>query len=363
MKHVIRIALLFFILCGQALADITGHEPGTVVGRNIFGLATDVSKAPLLIFEKALIYDNTSFEQHISKGKSSFIVSGFDDALGGLYLSRYDADNERLLDTESFELSGVDGLSKPTGGIVTGWGSVLFSESQLADASRPLGFIDDFKPFYKGEAELVKPYRYGWVAEAIILTEMGDAKVIKNYSIGRVSASRLQLMPDNRSLYLHDAENTGALYLYVAKDANTLADGTLYGVTYDDGQVAYTELGSASALKMKFKLKKMRFDSLFDKESVSKNACKAGFTLTSTVYGDECLKLNKRNQRYAGLFEPVRTMAMLRKGRAANRFDEVVFDGDKGVVSLQVDGGPSLRVVSGNDEEIGSSYVIREVLK
>lgn len=335
---------------------------GSVVGRNIFGLANDVNGAPLMIAEMPLIFETEAFNKKISAvdGKS-FFVSGFGDDIGGLYLSIFDDDKKHYLDTSAFNLSSVEGLIRPRGGVTTSWGSVLFSEAGLVDGAEPASFIDVFKAYYKGKADLVKPYNYGWVAEAILLDNKGTAKLIKNYSIGRLFASQLYMMPDGKSLYLFDAENTGQLYFYVAKVPESLTDGTLYGVSLVNGKAIYDSLGSTSALKMKFKLKKINFDKLFDKSPLKDGSCASGFNHIVTIYGEECLKQKTKNKRYTGLFEPVRTLAIKRNTHPQVKLMSVKYNQDNNQLELSSADNSSMKFSLGHNDKLGSRYVIEEV--
>jgi hypothetical protein len=333
---------------------------GSVVGRHIFGLATDVNGDPLLLSEKPLIFAATTFEQTLSVDDKAFVISGFGDTLGGLYLSRYNAQSKQYLDTVSFQLDGVDGLSRPRGGQATAWNTVLFAEAQLIDAAKAQGFIDGFKAFYKGKAEMVKPYHYGWVAEAVVLDKQGKAKLIKNYAVGRVFASQLMMMPDGKTLYLFDRENAGILYLFVAEKANSLTKGTLYGISLDNGKPVYDLLGHQSALKLKFKLKKIGFNKLFASAAKEGDGCPAKFVHINTLYGEECLKVKKRNRKYAGLFEPVRTLAIRRQGRPLSKFTKVEYEQDNNQLVLTREGGVSQTYGLGQGVDIDSKYIIQE---
>jgi len=365
-------ALLTNCLCCFVLINATctiANElvTGSVVGRNIFALAYDVNGDPLMIDDAPLIFAADAFDVKLSalaaasdNGKS-FIVSGFGDVIGGLYLSKFDDDTKRFIDTRSFELSAVGGLSRPRGGVTTSWGSVLFSEAGLVDATDSAAFIDAFKSYYKGKADMVKPYNYGWVSEAILLDDKGAAKLIKNYSVGRLFASHLYLMPDGKSLYLFDAEHAGQLYFYVAKEAHSLTDGTLYGVSLKDQKADYVPLGSISALKMKFKLKKIGFDKLFDTSVLKDGRCTSGFSHIVTLYGEECLKPKNKNKKYTGLFEPIRALAIRRKTHTQAGLSDIAFDRDFSRIELTREGGSRIKFSLGQNEKLNSRYVIEEV--
>lgn len=342
-------------------------KPGQIIGRHIFGLATDTSQDPLMINDDPLIYDKVSFQEQLSVGENTFIVSGFNHDLGGLYMTRFAAETKQYIDTVSMDLPSVEGISRPSGSMVSPWQSVLFSESQAADAANPAEFIEAFKPFYKDKAEMVKPYNYGWVSEVVLLDDSGESKIIKNYAIGRVSASSLYLMPDGRSLYLHDATNSQMLYLFVSEEPNNFAKGSLYGIVLDADKPTLVELGSESVLRMKFSLRRMEFDDLFEISNIDQltesndvvnKSCETGFTFIATHYGDECLKIKKRNEKYAGLYEPVRTLAVKRNGAPLNKISAVRFDSDRRVVEVDIEGVTKTYQLE-QDDQIGSAYLIK----
>ena len=362
MRTFITNCLCLFALINTTSIIADELVTGSVVGRNIFGLANDVNGDPLMTAERPLIFETDAFNKKIASidGKS-FFVSGFGDILGGLYLSIFDDETKHYLDTSSFDLSSVGGLGRPRGGVTTSWGSVLFSEAALVDGADAAPFIDVFKSYYKGKADMVKPYNYGWVAEAILLDNKGAAKLIKNYSIGRLFASRLYMMPDGKSLYLFDAENTGQLYFYVAKVAESLTDGTLYGVSFVNEKAEYDSLGSTSALKMKFKLKKISFDKLFDTSELKEGSCASGFNHVVTIYGEECLKQKKKNRKYTGLFEPVRTLAISRQTHPQVKLTDVKYNQDNNQLELTSADGASMKFSLGHNGKLGSRYVIEEV--
>ena len=139
-----RSLLLIIFLSVFSAGALSAAEltPGQVIGRNIFGLATDANHDPLLINEDPLIYDAVSFQQTMRVGSNTFVVSGFNHLLGSLYLTRYTADTKTALDTFALDLPSVEGLSHPTGAILSPWQTLMFSESQVSDAAQAAGFVD-----------------------------------------------------------------------------------------------------------------------------------------------------------------------------------------------------------------------------
>ena len=360
MKTIIRFGLILFTLLATISANGQELSTGSVVGRHIYGLARDVNGDPLLLNETPLIYDSTGFEQRLPVGDKLFIVSGLGDTLGGLYLTQYDVKTRRYIDTLSFDLTQVDGLTRPRGGIKTPWNSVLLGESEIIDSAIPQTFVDQYKYFYKGQADLVNAYHYGWPTEAIILDEDGASKIIKDYAVGRVFASEIYLMPDGKTLYLFDGDNTGLLYLFVADKINSLSSGTLYSVSIDSGKAVYKFLGHSSALRMKLKMKKIEFDKLFDKAPVENNSCADKFIYVNTIFGEECLKTNTKNKRYAGLFEPVRMTAIQRVGQPLTVFSEVELMPENKQITLTIKNGSKRNYRLGQNTGMGSNYVIQE---
>ena len=369
MKKIFRVSFAFFLVANILTVEANELRSGGVIGRHIFGLATDVKNDPLLINEVPLIYEAVEFSKKLSFEHMNFVVSGFGKSVGGLYLTRYDDQLKQYIDTESFDLASVDGLSRPRGGVETPWNSVIFGETQLVDASKPTSFVNDFKVFFKGKDKLVDPFKYGWIAEAILLKGTdGDtkSKVIKDYAVGRVFAGQQFLMPDGKSLYLFDQDNAGMLYLYIAEKANSFTKGALYGISLESGKPVYELLGESSALKIKFKLKKIAFKDLFDQKPLAGGKCPAKYVQINSIYGEECLKVKKRNRKYAGLLDPIRMMPILRKGKAATRFTKVEFQ-DKQRVALTLDDGKSytFRVVPGSVDKtkLVSQYLIQETVQ
>ena len=331
--------------------------PGNVIGRHIFAIAMDADDEPLMIDGRVHIFPQVEFDKAIEIEDGSYVISGFGGVIGGLYLTRCEKHGKRCVDTSAFHLGEVAGLTRPRGGVATPWRSVLFGETEVVDGRSPQKFAGQFAGFYKGNADLVKPYNYGWLTEAVVLDAKGDAKLIKNYAVGRVFASELFLMPDGRTLYLFDRDNHGLLYLFIADEAENLSSGTLYGVSIDNGEVVYDSLGNASALKMKFKLNRIGFDELYDTAQGVAGTCPVSFVHV-TVAGDECLKLKSRNRAYAGLFEPARTLAVTRGDRPLTRFDRVQFE--KGSATLVAKSGAVLRYVLGQSDDLQSLYLIKE---
>lgn len=334
-----RVLVLSCFICAPfwAHASDAGLQSGHIIGKHIFGLARDHQLSPLMVGEDPLIHKSDAVHHDFGLAERTYTVSLFNHSPGSVYLSEKSIDGEGYLDTHALDLEPVSGLARPVAGVKTPWGSLLFSESENVDAANPGEFISTMAPFFKGKDDLVNPYHYGWPAEVVLIEaegRPGEAKVIKDYGVGRVSASQILVMPDAKTVYLLDGEHSGNLYVFVAEQANSLTQGTLYGVVFDGGSVTYHELGQGAALKTKFRLRRASFDTFFDSEQPQNGECPAGFGYSESVYGSECLKVQDRSQAYVGLFEPIRTMALLPKSADQKMIRSIRFDSTNQSLSL-----------------------------
>jgi len=336
-------------------AELSG---GDVVGRHIYGLANDYQGDPVMIDERPLIHSSSQFNQITSFGESKFLISGFSDTIGSIFVTSIDKKAEKYIDTEALSLTSIEGISNPSEGKSTPWGSVIFTENERIDAANPKNFIQEFAPFYKHKPELVKPYKYGWVSEVIVLDEKGQAKAIKNYALGRLFADQVLIMPDAKTVYMLD--KLGNLYLFIAEEANSLAKGKLYALSQEQNKIKYSLLGKPSALKVKFKLKKAKFKSIFHSATPKNGQCKRKYTLVNTVYGEECLKINKKYKKYAAYFEPIRYMALKGINRFTKKDQKLIFDAEKNQLILTHNNSLAATLSLSNNEEFKSQYIIKE---
>ena len=351
--------LLLSITMGWASVTLAANEvhSGEVIGRHIFGLATDYQGDPVLINDKPLIYQKPGFQQEISFDKQHFFITGFTHTIGGLYLTWLNKD-KRPIDTKALDLATIDGLHAPTAGILTPWNTLMLSESQLLDAANPKSFIDIYKFYYKGKASLVNPYKSGWVSEVIVMDEKGLAKAIKDYAIGRLFAQQTIIMPDGKTVYLLDKQ--GNLYCFIAENANSMAKGKLYALHRQQQNVKYVLLGKSSALKNKFKLKKIKFKKIFKTRAVKNQQCPKKYHYAKTIYGEECLKLQRKNKKYAAFFEPLRILAIKHITPFAQENSKFNFDEKSAQLVFSENDGKKSRFSLENNQNLQSQFIIKE---
>ncbi len=340
MIKTVVLCLTAMAMMTNAQADAEYPQGGEVIGRHIFGLARDYQQSPVMIGEDPLIHrsqasqaSHHNFAIQEQDAEQNYTVSLFRHVIGSVYLSDRNEQNE-YVDTIALDLEPVSGLTNPVGATRTPWGSLIFSESVDVNTAEPDTFITDVAPFFKGKKDLVNAYHYGWLGEIILLEGGSEAKVIKDYGVGRVSASQIIVMPDAKTLYLLDGDHSGNLYVFVADQANSLTQGTLYGVAYDGRLATYHELGQGAALKTRFRLRRATFKTFFDSAQPEAGQCSGDFRYVESIYGPECLRLQKRSESYAGLFEPVRMMALLPESASHQAVLTMEYDADSQSLSL-----------------------------
>ncbi len=352
-----NIIYAFLLITSQAHSfDVDGGE---IIGRHIYGLAIDHQGDPLLIEDRPLIYAKSDVNEFINIEKNEFVISSFSHQIGGVYITRIDPKSKNSLDTVALNLASVGGFSDPVGGIKTAWNSLMLTERQLIDARAPKEFIVAYQPYFKEKSSLVHPYQYGWISEVVLLDANGQAKAIKNYAVGRLFATQVLMMPDGKTFYMLDSKNSGNLYLFIAEHPNSLTKGTLYAVSRQQNQVKYTPLGNASALKMKFKLKGMTFDSLFESTQPDNRSCTGTFQYIKTVYGEECLKLKSDHETVAGLFEPIRVMAMKGIPEFGAEITNMKFDASRQEIRFESASQNETVFPVGHDPKLDSQFIIQ----
>ncbi len=345
-------------LAQQAEVFEASLTSGTIIGRHIFGLARDYQNDPVIIDGRPLIYESQTSDTKLAVEDKAFTLSLFNHSIGSIFLTLHNEMQDGLVDTAAVELASVSGITHPDAVTQTPWNTILFSESRNIDAAAPDEFVDTFKSFFKNKADLVNPYNYGWVNEAVILDAKGQVKVIKNYAVGRVFADELVLMPDQKTLYMLDANHSGNLYVFVSEEAGSFTKGTLFAGQLLNSQMQWQKLGANSSLRVKFKLKKAAYAAFLSNAEVTESVCPAGYKLTQSAYGTECLKVVKKNRRYVGLFEPARTAAMAGINGFGIPLKQLAYkEGGNGLVALTMD-GDEISFPFSSDVKHDSSFIL-----
>ncbi|RFO97418.1 alkaline phosphatase [Rhodoferax lacus] len=142
-----------------------------------------------------------------------------DPATGKLSLVKY----------HNVDTSQAQGLWITCGSSLSPWNTHLSSEEYEPDAP----FISEnklFKSFSKnlfGDETVANPYHYGHLPEVTVNPD-GTGTLVKHFCMGRISHELVQVMPDNRTVFMGDDYTNSGLFMFVADKEKNLSAGTLY---------------------------------------------------------------------------------------------------------------------------------------
>ena len=175
-----------------------------------------------------------------------------DPATGKLSLVKY----------HNVDTSNVAGLWITCGASVSPWGTHLSSEEYEPNAFTAATELQ-FKAFSKnlyGSETAANPYNYGHMPEVTVHAD-GTGTIQKHYCMGRISHELVQVMPDNRTVFMGDDATNSAYFVFVADKEKDLSSGSLYvakvgaGFSLDPAAVGapltWIKLGSATSAEVK----------------------------------------------------------------------------------------------------------------
>jgi secreted PhoX family phosphatase len=229
----------------------------------------------------------------------------------------------------------------------TPWESHLGSEEYPPDAKlrQKDGSIDLYYDFiaeyWEGDLALANPYYYGWVPE-LSIGQQGEVDYTKHYSMGRFSHEMAYVMPDRRTVYLSDDGTNVGFFMYVAKRAEDLSEGTLYAAKWEQSSsdkggsaaLSWIELGRAKDSEIRAMLDPdhnvstndgLSFNDIFEK-GMGEGVCKKGYTSINTEAGFECLRVKKGMEKAAAFLETRRYAAMMGATTEFRKGEGITFD-------------------------------------
>lgn len=340
-----------------ALAQAQQFQAGQVIGLNIHGLAMDIQGNPLMIDGDPLIHESTPIEVPMQVGETDFILSVFGDTISSLYLTRLGED-KTALNTHYIDISPVQGASGMTSVSPSPWGSLLISESIVPDARHLEEFSRDYAPYFGGQVQQVNAYDYGWLTELVLLDDSGEAKLVKHYGVGRVGATHLVVMPDQRTLYLYDGNQSGNLYMFIADEKGSLVNGRLSGMSFPGPeQRTRLFLAEGSSMSVRLRIKRAEFSKMFRAGTPGNAGCDGKLTRIASPYGDECLEMVARSAQSAAGLEPARAFALQGGMGAGTGFTGMEYDETSGHLLLSGDRGNMILPLV-KDEELGTDYAV-----
>jgi uncharacterized protein len=175
-----------------------------------------------------------------------------DPATGKLSLVKY----------HNVDTSNVAGLWITCGASLSPWGTHLSSEEYEPNAFTAATDAQ-FKAFSKnlyGSETAANPYNYGHLPEVTVHAD-GTGTIQKHYCMGRISHELVQVMPDNRTVFMGDDATNSAYFVFVADKEKDLSSGSLYvakvgaGFSLDPAAagapLTWIKLGSATSAEIK----------------------------------------------------------------------------------------------------------------
>jgi hypothetical protein len=292
-------------------------------------------------------------------GESKFQLALFDSDIASLYLTELHFENDTPIDTFPIDVSSAGGLAGLGALMLTPWNSALFSETRLVDGADYSAFSEIFKPYLAGVLDQFNPYHFGWPAEFVLLDETGASKVIKHYAMGRVFASSMLIMPDNKTVYLNDGKHSGNLYVFIAQEPGSLGSGKLFGVSFaNHDQLAFLPLGESTSVKVKLRLGRADFNKLFKVGKSDGAACTQGATAIQSVWGGECLSLNSAASNFAGLLEPARVFSLQGGIGPGTEYQSIRWNQEQQRVELVPANGATRSFAVNHQEHMNSGYIL-----
>ena len=324
---------------GHSAHTIAYHillRSGDRLGGHTFGMLVDQRGKPL-----GRVSHRPDFTSLIPAGDALFSLTHFEERPGAVYLTELAQDPEhgylQARSTRPLDLSGVGGIYAPCAGSVTPWYSHLGGEEYEPDARafeaavehdsaiegsfRAMARYFDVDPKQASTeelAEVLQPYRYGFVTE-ITLDNSADqvaVEVEKHYAMGRASIEVARVMPDGRSVYISDDASNGGLYLFVADNPGDLSAGRLFAMAWRQktsrpptADLEWVDLGHASDGDIEEAIDQGgTFSDLFSVRDP--DHCPSRYRLINTRFGRECLRLRRGMGELASRLETRRYAAL-----------------------------------------------------
>ncbi len=247
-----------------------------------------------------------------------------------------------LVKYHNVDTSSVKGLWITCGASLSPWGTHLSSEEYEPNAFTA---ADDsqFKAFSKnlyGSESAANPYHYGHLPEVTVNAD-GTGSIQKHYCLGRISHELVQVMPDNRTVFMGDDATNSGYFVFVADKASDLSSGTLYvakvgaGFSLDTTAAAATltwiKLGSATSSEIKNLASTLKATDIMDVKT--KDPLDASYTKVNANGRTEWIKLQAGMEKAAAFLETHRYASLVgasmgftkMEGTTVNTKDKVAY--------------------------------------
>ncbi|MBY0454514.1 MAG: DUF839 domain-containing protein [Burkholderiaceae bacterium] len=268
-----------------------------------------------------------------------------DPASGKLSLVKY----------HNVDTSKVHGLWITCGASLSPWGTHLSSEEYEPDAfnSNNTQLKAFSKNLYGNEAQ-ANPYHYGHLPEVTVNPD-GTGSVRKHYCLGRISHELVQVMPDNRTVFMGDDATNSGYFVFVANTAKDLSAGTLYVAKVGAGfslnpaasaaPLTWIKLGTATSAEIEYLANTLQPSDIMTVLAADPND--AAFKKVTSNGKTEWIKINPGMEKAAAFLETHRYAAFVgasmgftkMEGTTVNIRDKVAYSALQNCQDSMVVGG------------------------
>ena len=260
-----------------------------------------------------------------------------------------------LVKYHNVDTSSVNGLWITCGASLSPWGTHLSSEEYEPNAFTA-STDAQFKAFSKnlyGSETAANPYNYGHLPEVTVNPD-GTASIKKHYNLGRISHELVQVMPDNRTVFMGDDATNSGYFVFVADKEKDLSAGSLYvakvgvGFSIDPAAPAapltWIKLGSATSAEIKTLANTLKPTDIMSVTSTNPND--ATYTKVNANGRVEWIKLNPGMEKAAAFLETHRYAALVgasmgfskMEGTTVNVKDKVAYSALQNCIASMVAG-------------------------
>ena len=343
---------------GTSLLSVPGAKVAGVKGNTVFAVVQ---------------FEYTTWAQDGTTGMYGRLPSPIavltldqDPATGKLSMVKY----------HNVDTSGVHGLWITCGASLSPWGTHLSSEEYEPDAfaaATDAQFLAYSTNLY-GDAAKANPYHYGHLPEVTVKAD-GTASIKKHFCMGRISHELVQVMPDNRTVFMGDDATNSGYFVFVANTEKDLSAGTLYvakvgsGFSIDPAAAAaplsWIKLGSATSAEIENLATTLKPADIM---TVSKTDLGAGYTKIVANGKTEWIKINAGMEKAAAFLETHRYAAYVgaslgftkMEGTTVNIKDKIAYSALQNVQGSMVAGNAAN--VPGNGISVPKALVAGAVM-
>lgn len=260
-----------------------------------------------------------------------------------------------LVKYHNVDTSGVHGLWITCGASLSPWGTHLSSEEYEPNAFA-VATDAQFKAFSKnlyGSETAANPYHYGHMPEVTVNTD-GTGSIKKHYCMGRISHELVQVMPDNRTVFMGDDATNSGYFVFVADREKDLSSGTLYvakvgaGFSVDPTAAAapltWIKLGSATSAEIHTLANTLKAADIMAVSAV--DPLDASYKKVNANGKTEWIKLNAGMEKAAAFLETHRYASLVgasmgfskMEGTTVNIKDKVAYSALQNCIASMVTG-------------------------